>query len=473
MIFLTIFKTKMIAKIEGRPFSIDVLSRKIDYHKAKTEKGVATFLDSSMGAINLEEFKKDCILIKGLNDRVKYPFNEVSLSFQFNEKLADDKLLSVANEYMNLMGYNNTNFAIIKHSDKSHLHIHILFSTIDKEGKRIKDSNLFYKSQKVSRMIEEQFNLQETIYRKFENKNLHEVNARKYYFDAALKKALSIVSLKEKIYPILEKSLYVKLSPNKTYPNMFYEKILDQDYYNQIGEILTENNLLKPYYKEELIKKLEESLKQSSTIAEFRNQLALKGGYMRMVTVQGKSSYIYGLVDASIYFKEKSLPQKFRFNGLKLKQDNNLSIEEQKSAIYTTAYNCLAHSHQYSDFIKMMKSNRIDVMEARNARGVYGLSFSLVDVPNAHIFKASDVSRNFSYGALQKHFELKAFNPDFNTPKNIYTSKVFNFDQERQPSETFISFLPMNYSEEDDSSDKRKKKKNNRQTYRNNGGMEM
>ena len=132
MIFLTIFKTRMIAKIEGRPFSIDVLSRKIDYHKAKTEKGVATFLDSSMGAINLEEFKKDCILIKGLNDRVKYPFNEVSLSFQFNEKLADDKLLSVANEYMNLMGYNNTNFAIIKHSDKSHLHIHILFSSIDK-----------------------------------------------------------------------------------------------------------------------------------------------------------------------------------------------------------------------------------------------------------------------------------------------------------------------------------------------------
>ncbi len=112
-------------------------------------------------------------------------------------------------------------------------------------------------------------------------------------------------------------------------------------------------------------------------------------------------------------------------------------------------------------------------MEARNARGVYGLSFSLVDVPNAHIFKASDVSRNFSYGALQKHFELKAFNPDFNTPKNIYTSKVFNFEQERQPSETFISFLPMNYSEEGDSSDKKKKKKNNRQTYRNNGGMEM
>ena len=152
----------MIANIDSRPFASDGLNSKISYHEKKMEKGFAFLLDSSLGVQNLGEFKLDCLMIKQMNDRVKYPFNEVSLNLPNGEKVSDELLTSLAHEYMSLLGYKNSNYAIIKHSDKDHLHVHVLFTTLDKEGKRIKDSNLWYRSQKISRVLEQKYNLAET-----------------------------------------------------------------------------------------------------------------------------------------------------------------------------------------------------------------------------------------------------------------------------------------------------------------------
>ena len=71
-----------------------------------------------------------------------------SLSFYPGEKLGDEIMVKIAKEYLEKMGIVNTQFALTKHTDRKHLHLHIVANMVGNNGKAIPDSFLGLRGKK-------------------------------------------------------------------------------------------------------------------------------------------------------------------------------------------------------------------------------------------------------------------------------------------------------------------------------------
>lgn len=85
------------------------------------------------------------------NNRVKYPVGHIVLSFskELNGKLSDNLQKFIAMDYLTKMDIKNTAITIVAHSDKSHPHLHILYSKTDFNGQKINDAHSKLKSLKA------------------------------------------------------------------------------------------------------------------------------------------------------------------------------------------------------------------------------------------------------------------------------------------------------------------------------------
>jgi len=95
------------------------------------------------------------------SNRVKYPVGHIVLSFskELNGKLSDNLQKFIAMDYLTKMGIKNTALAIVAHSDKSHPHLHILYSKIDFDNRKINDSHSKLKSLKAVNELNIKYNL--------------------------------------------------------------------------------------------------------------------------------------------------------------------------------------------------------------------------------------------------------------------------------------------------------------------------
>lgn len=78
-----------------------------------------------------------------LNPKIAKPVAHISLDFSVQDKnrLTDPFMAGMALEYMEKMGYRDTQYIIVRHHDTDHPHIHIVINRIDNNGKRISDQN--------------------------------------------------------------------------------------------------------------------------------------------------------------------------------------------------------------------------------------------------------------------------------------------------------------------------------------------
>lgn len=81
------------------------------------------------------------------------------LSFHPSEKPSDELMKTLAKEYLARLGVNNTQFAIVKHTDKDHLHMHIVANMVNNEGKAISDSWIGLRGKKVAQQLTQEFKL--------------------------------------------------------------------------------------------------------------------------------------------------------------------------------------------------------------------------------------------------------------------------------------------------------------------------
>jgi len=96
-----------------------------------------------------------------LNPRVKNVVGHISLSFSERDKakLTDDFMRSVAKEYMQKMGVDNTQYLIVRHHDAPHPHCHIVYNRVKNDGSTVPDSNIRLRNVTVCRELTEQHGL--------------------------------------------------------------------------------------------------------------------------------------------------------------------------------------------------------------------------------------------------------------------------------------------------------------------------
>jgi hypothetical protein len=124
---------------------------------------------------------------------------------------------------------------------------------------------------------------------------------------------------------------------------------------------------------------------------------------MRLTSKKDKSYYVYGLSEDSFYIKDTSFPQKFRYGYMNF-DAKSMSYDEQKHYLFNKLNLILDKSDSYDEFKRLLKESGIGIKEHVNSKGIYGLTYSVMDTDIPFEFKASDISRKFTYANIQSHF---------------------------------------------------------------------
>lgn len=74
-------------------------------------------------------------------------------------KLNDRLMVEIAKKYMQQMSITDTQYLIVKHTDRDHPHVHIIFNRVNNKGKTITDQNDYARNSKVCRSLTEAYGL--------------------------------------------------------------------------------------------------------------------------------------------------------------------------------------------------------------------------------------------------------------------------------------------------------------------------
>lgn len=128
-----------------------------------------------------ELMAKDFERQRGMNSNVKSPVLHMILSYYPGEQVTDQLMAKIGKEYLALHEIKNTQFAIIKHTDRSHLHTHIIVNRIDNNGNTLKDSWIGFKGKKIAQALTLQYGLKQAQQKtpeltQLERRNEYEIN---------------------------------------------------------------------------------------------------------------------------------------------------------------------------------------------------------------------------------------------------------------------------------------------------------
>ncbi|MHC5931733.1 relaxase/mobilization nuclease domain-containing protein, partial [Nostoc sp.] len=132
----------------------------LDYLENKEQ---SSLIGGNMFGRNARELAREFRLSRQLNPEAEKVVHHVSLSLSPDEQLDNDTWCEIADKYIEEMGYTANQYAIYRHSDRNHDHIHICASRISlDDGKITRDSWEYVRSEKIIRQLELEYGLQQT-----------------------------------------------------------------------------------------------------------------------------------------------------------------------------------------------------------------------------------------------------------------------------------------------------------------------
>ena len=100
------------------------------------------------------------------------------ISFYPGEKIEDKRMSAIAREYLAEMKITDTQFAIVKHIDKNHSHLHLLANLVNNNGETIKDNWIGLRGKKVAQKLTKKYGLKEAVSKNLSLTNLEALNER-------------------------------------------------------------------------------------------------------------------------------------------------------------------------------------------------------------------------------------------------------------------------------------------------------
>ncbi len=95
-----------------------------------------------------------------INPKVTRNVYHASLSLTHNESLDDDTWHEMAQKYLQAMGFTMNQYIVVRHTDRTHDHAHIVANRIRLDGTTVSDSWDYPRSEAVIRKLEKEYNLQ-------------------------------------------------------------------------------------------------------------------------------------------------------------------------------------------------------------------------------------------------------------------------------------------------------------------------
>jgi hypothetical protein len=104
---------------------------------------------------NLNQMIQDFNIRRSMNPNLGKAVGHLVLSWSKEDQpmLSPAIMAERAREYLKLMDIKNTQYVIVRHTDREHPHLHIVFNRVDNNGKTISDSNNYKKNIKACKEI--------------------------------------------------------------------------------------------------------------------------------------------------------------------------------------------------------------------------------------------------------------------------------------------------------------------------------
>ncbi|MDT3403757.1 relaxase/mobilization nuclease domain-containing protein [Mucilaginibacter terrae] len=121
----------------------------------------AELLDMNLASLDRHLIKQEVDWIRTLKPNLNKYVYHTSLNFSKEEEMGldNDKLLAIAHDYLNGMGFTNNQYLIFRHYDADHPHMHLLVNRITFDGKVVSDSNNYKRSESILRTLEKKYGL--------------------------------------------------------------------------------------------------------------------------------------------------------------------------------------------------------------------------------------------------------------------------------------------------------------------------
>lgn len=153
----------MIAKQSIGSSFMGALSYNMKKMNNPDKKERAELLATNFISLEKSVIKKEVDLVASLNPRLKKNTYHTSLNFAQGESVSNAKMLAVAREYMEQMGFDDNSYFIFRHHDSNHPHCHILALRTRFDGSTVSDSNNYKRSEKIVRQLERKYGLQQAV----------------------------------------------------------------------------------------------------------------------------------------------------------------------------------------------------------------------------------------------------------------------------------------------------------------------
>ncbi len=317
----------MVAKVISGKTIRGVLS----YNEDKVTEGSAICL-SAVGfrhEANRLSFNQKLETIVGYqqkNERTQVNAVHISLNFDKSDRLDANRLSSIAETYMNKIGFGLQPFLVYQHFDAAHPHIHIVTTNIQRDGTRIPLHNIGRThSEKARKEIESEFNLVKAQGRKIANEFLKPIDLaaadygksetkrtisnivntviRSYKFTSihelnAVLKQYNVIADRGSEGSMVRNMNGLRYSIVDTNSNMIGIPIKASSIYgkptlNFLNEKYTVNELLRSPHKEQLKRLIDDELKRSTSFDSLVQSLIGKNVYP--VLRKNQEGKIYGV----------------------------------------------------------------------------------------------------------------------------------------------------------------------------------
>ena len=118
------------------------------------EQAVLLHAEGVLAESSRDIIRSFCIQTE-MHPGLKKPVGHIALSYSAVDapKLTDEKMIQLAQEYMREMKITDTQYIIVRHQDREHPHMHIVFNRIDNNGKTISDKNDMYRNEQVCKKL--------------------------------------------------------------------------------------------------------------------------------------------------------------------------------------------------------------------------------------------------------------------------------------------------------------------------------
>ena len=150
----------MIAKIS--PPSKDLM-KTLTYNFRKVDRDQADILLSGQlsadGKLTAERVFREMTAYIPSGARTKNVVFHASINPRPDEPLSDDRLRTIAREYLCRLGYGDQPFIVFKHRDIAREHIHLVSTRVRHDGSKIRDTMEHVRSTRIMRSLEAKFGL--------------------------------------------------------------------------------------------------------------------------------------------------------------------------------------------------------------------------------------------------------------------------------------------------------------------------